>query len=119
MRVRVRARGVVDVLDVDGRPTIDNVDALRDGVCELIEAGEPLLILNLSRVKELGSAWLGELVACRERLRKHSGTIKIVAGAPVRDLFVASGLDALFEIHDDEEAALDSFAPESATAGVP
>jgi anti-anti-sigma factor len=110
---------VVDVLDVRGRPGAGNVEALRDQVLALIRAGEPLLVLNLSRVKRLDSAWLGELVACRERLRKHSGTIKIVAGEPLRELFVVSGLDRLFEIHGDEEAALDSFAPESATAGVP
>lgn len=119
MQLRVRTRGVVDVIDVRGIPSARNVDVLRERVRELIRVGEPLLVLNLARVSGLDSAWLGELVACRERLRKHSGTIKLVAGRPLRDLFVASGLDGLFEIHDDEDAALDSFDPESATAGVP
>jgi anti-anti-sigma factor len=109
----------VDVLEVSGRPSAENVGVLRDTVRELIQAGEPLLVLDLSRVNDLDSAWLGELVACRERLRKHSGTIKIVARTGLRDLFVASGLDRLFEIYGDEDTALDGFAPESATAGVP
>jgi anti-anti-sigma factor len=119
MEIRVRTRGVVDILEFRGRPEAPNVSVLRDQVQALIEAGEPLLVLDLSRVSDLDSAWLGELVACRERVRKHDGVIKIVAVRGPRDLLVASGLDRLFEIYPDEEQALDSFSPESETAGVP
>jgi anti-anti-sigma factor len=119
MQIRVRARGVVDVLDVSGRPNDRNVSVLRERVRELIEAGEPLLVLNLADVPDVDSTWLGELVACRERVRKHDGVIKIVANHGPRDLLVVSGLDRLFEIYHDEEQALDSFSPESETAGVP
>jgi anti-anti-sigma factor len=119
MEIHVRTRGVVDILDVRGRPGAGNVSVLREQVRALIEAGEPLLVLDLSRVSGLDSAWLGELVACRERVRKHDGVIKIVANHDPRDLLVASGLDRLFEIYHDEEQALDSFSPESETAGVP
>ena len=119
MEIRVRTRGVVDTLEFRGRPEASNVSVLRDRVQALIEAGEPLLVLDLSRVSDLDSAWLGELVACRERVRKHHGVIKIVAVQGPRDLLVASGLDRLFEIYPDEEQALDSFSPESETAGVP
>lgn len=119
MEIRVRSRGVVDVLDLRGRPGVRNVSVLRKRVRTLVDAGEPLLVLDLSRVNDLDSAWLGELVACRERVRKHDGVIKIVANHGPRDLLVASGLDRLFEIYHDEEQALDSFSPESETAGVP
>jgi len=119
MEIRVRTRGVVDIVDVRGEPSIRNASALRKKVRALIEAGEPLLVLNLSQVAALDSAWLGELVACRERVRKHDGVIKLVASRRPRDLLVASGLDRLFEIYRDEEQALDSFMPESETAGVP
>jgi anti-anti-sigma factor len=119
MEIRVRPRGVVDVVDVSGRPTSRNASALRKRVLELIEAGEPLLVLNLTNVPDLDSTWLGELVASRERVRRHDGVIKIVARSGPRDLLVASGLDRLFEIYHDEELALDSFDPESETAGVP
>jgi anti-anti-sigma factor len=119
MEIRVRARGVVDVLELRGRAGARNVSALRKRVRALIEAGEPLLILDLSRLTDLDSAWLGELVACRERVRKHDGVIKLVAHDRPRDLLVASGLDRLFEVYHDEEQALDSFDPESETAGVP
>lgn len=119
MEIRVRARGVVDVVDVKGRPNSRNASALRKRVRELIQAGEPLLVLNLMDVPDLDSTWLGELVASRERVRKHHGVIKIVAHHGPRDILVASGLDRLFEIYHDEELALDSFDPESETAGVP
>ena len=119
MEIRVRPRGVVDVLEVSGRPGVRNVSTLRKRVQALIEAGEPLLVLDLGRVPDLDSAWIGELVACRERVRKHDGVIKIVANDRPRDVLVCSGLDRLFEIYHDEEQALDSFSPESETAGVP
>ena len=77
------------------------------------------MIIDLSQVDELVSSWLGELVLCRERVRKQEGTIKIVARGKVQELFVASGLNLVFPLYDDPDDALDSFDPECATAGVP
>jgi anti-anti-sigma factor len=119
MEIRVRNRGVVDVVEVLGKATFRNVEKLHDTVARLIDAGEPFLVADLSQTVDLDSAWIGELVACRERLRKHDGTLKIVACGRCRDLFVAACLDRLFEIYPSEEDAIDGFTPESATAGVP
>ncbi|MHC4429815.1 MAG: STAS domain-containing protein, partial [Planctomycetota bacterium] len=102
-----------------GRATFRNVSQLQDAIGRLIDAGEPFILADLSQVVKLDSSWLGELVACRERVRKHGGTLKVIARGRCRDLFVTSGLDRLFEIYTDEEAALDRFLPECSTAGVP
>lgn len=119
MRIDVKTRGFVDILEVRGEPDADNSNVLGRRVRELVEAREPLLIVDLSRVRALASAWLGELVVCRERVRKQEGTIKVVARGPVKEVFVASALNRVFPLYDNADDALDSFDPECATAGVP
>ncbi len=120
MGIDVRARGAVDVVDVRGDLTRGpELKGLRDRLRGLLAAGESLLVLNLREVSDLDSYALGELVIWRERIRKRDGVIKLVLPAPVYDLFVATRLDSLFEIFRDEEAALDGFAAETETAGIP
>jgi anti-anti-sigma regulatory factor len=62
---------------------------------------------------------LGELVACRERARKHDGIIKLVLNPKQRDFLVSTRVDQLFEIFRDEDEALDSFDAWTTTAGIP
>lgn len=119
MNVHAKHRGIVNVIALDGGATPSDVRAIRDAVADAIEAGTPFLVFDLSGLNGLDSACLGELVACKERLRKHGGSLKIVATGECRDLFAVSELDRVLEIHDDEEQALDSFLPADATAGVP
>jgi len=119
MEIQVHTRGLVDVIEIRGCPSHRNVSRIHEVVGRLIEKGEPFLVADLSHVPDLDSTWLGALVACRERTRRHGGTIKIVAQGRCRDLFAASCLDRVFEVYRDQDEALDSFDPECATAGVP
>ena len=119
MEIQVQTHGFVDVVEIRGRPDVRNVRQILDAVGRLIEKGEPFLVADLSHVPDLDSSWLGALVTCRERTRRHGGTIKIVARGRCLDLFVASCLDRVFEVYRDQDEALDSFDPECATVGVP
>ena len=116
----VRTRGGVDIVDVSGVANPHHCDAtvLRQ-VTRLLESGSCLFVLNLTRALVLDSALLGEVVACRERIRKRGGVTTLLLTSEQADLLMAGGLDALFEIFLDEDVALDSFAATSATAGIP
>jgi len=120
MQVDVRQRGSIEVIDIRGEAEPRNGEGiLRERLAPLMDAGECLFILNITRGPVLDSGFLGELVACRERVRKRHGVIKLVLTRGQRDLIVASRLDALFETFQDEDDALDSFLAENTTAGIP
>ena len=120
MNIEVRMRGPVDIVDVSvGGAPDESRTALHDKLAKLLDAGESLFIVNLTQEPTLDSEWLGELVACRERVRRHQGIIKLVLTPKQYSLVVASRLDSLFETYQDEDDALDSFAPWYTTAGIP
>jgi anti-anti-sigma factor len=120
VQIDVRTRGSVIVLDVSGRMVGGEVGTrLHDELAKLLEVGEPLLVLNLRGVGVIDSEGLGELIACRERVRHGGGVVKLLPTGPIRDLMDASGLSSLFQVYDDEDAALDSFSASCETAGIP
>lgn len=120
MRVEIKSSGAVDIVNVDGRMIgSDCADLLRERVRDLLATAAPLLILDLSDVPEIDSACLGELVACRERVRKGDGVLRLVLGAHERDEFADNRLDRLFEVYASREDALQAFMPDGETAGIP
>ena len=120
LEVDVRTRGVVDIVDVSGTANPHRCDAtILQRVTRLLESGSSLFVLNLTCATALDSALLGEVVACRERVRKRGGVTTLVLTPEQADLLIAGGLDSLFEIFLDEDVALDSFAARNATAGIP
>lgn len=120
MHVEIRKSGPVDVLEIRGRMIGESgARALREKVHDLLREGDPLFVVNLSGLTQMDSASLGELVACREHVRKRSGVMKLVLTGRPYDLFMTTRLDYLFEIYTDEQQALASFDPETMTAGIP
>jgi anti-anti-sigma regulatory factor len=113
MSIEVRRRGLVQIVEVSGD------DPVRERIEALIDEGENLMVVDLTKKPELDSVVLGQLVACREHARRHDGVIKLVVTAGQRELVVATRLDYLFETFKDEEEALDSFQPSDTTAGIP
>ena len=120
MKVETHRRGAIDVLSICGASVLEDDSAtFRAKLERLLEAGESLFVLDMTGVDRVDSTFLGELVAGRERVRKHDGVIKLVLTGKLRDFFLLTRLDQLFEIFRDEEEALDSFVCENATAGIP
>ena len=55
-------------------------------------------------------AGLGELVACKKRIAERGGDIKLLRPVgQVHKLLVMTLLTSLFEVYQDEEAAVSSF----------
>jgi anti-anti-sigma factor len=120
VHIDVRSCGAVDVLHVSGRMTGRRLaDRLRAEFARLLEGDTLIFVLNLVDVADVDSGFLGELIACRERVRKRGGCVKLVLNRWMLDLLAAGGLDSLFEVFREEDDALDSFSPVSETAGIP
>ncbi len=109
--VTFREEGDVVVVDVCGKLMIGKDSAgLRAMLQELADAGYRSVLLNVAGVTHIDSSGLGELVACRMRLIRLNGALKLLnLQKPVNDLFRTTRLDSVFEKYEDESVAILSF----------
>ena len=110
MKIEVRKKGKVSIVDVTGRMSLGEGDsALRDRVKELLGAGDTLILLNLLHVPHMDSASIGEVVACHKRAAEKGGTVKVVIQGKVHETFNMARLYRVFDIFADVESALADF----------
>lgn len=68
------------------------------------------MVLNFGRVKYLGSCMLGTLIRLSKRIADSGGELKLCSIHPaIFKMFMLVKLDRIFDIYQDEEAALGSF----------
>jgi anti-sigma B factor antagonist len=112
MGIVARKRGDVLILDLRGDVSVSTIEkiALHQKVKAALEGGERRLLVNFDEVGFMDSAGFGELLASFISTRKSGGRIKLERmAARIRNLFNITGLERVFEIFDDEEAAVRSF----------
>ncbi len=111
MKVRIRQRGNVSVVDVHGEITIGGNDvALKEAVRTLLDAGKREILLNIEQVSYMDSAGLGELAACHKRVAVARGALKLLnPSRKIADLLKITKADDVFETFVDEDLALASF----------
>jgi anti-sigma B factor antagonist len=112
MKITERKSGDVTILDVEGKILLGEGDVqLRHKVVELIERKESKLILNLANVPYMDSGGLGEIVRSYTTATREGGTLKLLyATKRISDLLTITKLITVFEIFDDEAAAVSSFS---------
>jgi anti-sigma B factor antagonist len=110
MKITQRKANDVTILDIEGKITIGVGDvAVRDAVQTALAGGKSIL-LNMAKVSTIDSAGVGELVSAYTTVTKRGGKLKLVnLPAKVNDILQITQLITVFEIHDDEMEALDSF----------
>lgn len=118
--VTVREAGTVTVLEVDGRLTLGAAaNEFRDKAHEIIEAGRHKILVSLHQVKYVDSAGMGELLGVLMSLKNSGGQLRLVVPEKILRLFEVANLHRVFDIHDDEAAALAKFSEpaQAQTAG--
>lgn len=110
--INQRQVGDVTILDLKGKLRVGgNTVALHRSLRTLVIEGKKLIILNLAGVTYIDSCGLGELVASQVSVENKSGQLKLVGlTEPLNELFEATRLTAVFDIHEDEADALEHFA---------
>jgi anti-sigma B factor antagonist len=77
----------------------------------LIERNDNKLVLNLANVPYMDSGGLGEVVRSYTTVKRAGGDLKLLnATKRISDLLTITKLITVFEIHEDEAAAVASFA---------
>jgi anti-sigma B factor antagonist len=101
----------VTVVDVAGRITLgDGTNTLRDAMEGLVAGGGRKVLLNLADTSYIDSSGFGELVSGYTSLRRAGGSLKLLNPTQrIKSLLDMTNLSAIFEVHDDEARAVQSF----------
>ncbi len=77
---------------------------------EVLEQSDSRVIIDLSGVRRIDSAGLGQLMSCYSHLVKNRGAMKMLNPGPeIRKLLDMTGLTKLIPTFQDEQEALNSF----------
>ena len=112
MTFKVREVGGVTIVDLSGKITMgDGSPTLREEVHKLLDEGKKKIVLNLADVNYIDSSGLGELVSAYTAVKNAGGELKLLnLTSKVRDLLVITKLVTVFDVKDDEAAAVAAFA---------
>jgi anti-sigma B factor antagonist len=111
MKVNVRQRDGVTILDLKGKITIGVGDvALRNAVQEAINGGATKVVINLRDVTTIDSSGVGELVSAYTTATNRGAKLRL-ANLPkkVTDILQITQLITVFDVFDSEDEAVRSF----------
>lgn len=114
MSVKSSTRQVdgVTIVDLSGRITLgEGSAALKDTVHDLLSKGLKRIVLNLGEVNYVDSSGIGALVSALTAAKNQGGQLKLLnVTKRVHDLLQITKLHSLFDVKNDEAAAVQSFA---------
>jgi len=112
MEIVKRQVAGVSILDLNGKLTIGAGDvALRGALLAELEDGHTKIVINLQNVTVIDSSGLGELIRCKTTAAAKNGEIKLLhVNLKARKLLTMAHLVGVFEMFDDEQMAVASFA---------
>ncbi len=111
MKIEERALENVVVLDLKGKLTIGEGDALlKETIQKLIDQGHNKLLLNLEGVPYVDSAGLGEIVRTYTTVSRQGGSLKLLnLTKRITDLLAITKLLTVFDTFESEAEAVSSF----------
>ena len=111
MKASTRQVDGITVVDLSGRITLgEGSVVLRDSVRDLLAKGDKKILLNLGEVTYIDSSGIGELVSAFTTVRNQGGELKLLnLTKKVHDLLQITKLYTVFDVKDDEAAAISSF----------
>ena len=113
MSMKISSRQVdgVTIMDCSGRITLGEGSVmLRDSVRELLGKGQKKIVLNLADVNYIDSSGIGELVSAFTTAKNQGGELKLLnLTKKVHDLLQITKLYTVFDVKEDETAAVKAF----------
>jgi anti-sigma B factor antagonist len=112
VKLTTRQVGDVTVIDAVGRITLgEGASTFRDTVRDQVASGHKKLLLNLAEISYIDSSGIGEMVSGFTTVANQGGAMKLLnLTKRVQDLLQITKLYTVFEVFDDEAAAIRSFA---------
>lgn len=112
MKTSTRQVDGITIVDLSGRITLGEGSViLRDTIRDLVGKGQKKILLNLGDVTYIDSSGIGELVSAFTTVRNQGGELKLLnLTKKVHDLLQITKLYTVFDVKDDEAAAVGSFS---------
>ena len=112
MKIHTRAVGDVHILDISGRIVLgEATKTIRQTISDLLVNGGRKIVLNLKDVNYVDSSGIGELVRSYTSVTREGKQLKLLnLTEKIRDLLVITKLLTVFQVYENEQAALASFA---------
>jgi anti-sigma B factor antagonist len=114
---KIRRAGDVTIVDLDGRMSLTDTlwagtgTVLVEVIRELVNSGEPKILLNLAGVTYVDSSGIGDLTGAMASVQRQNGQLKLLNPTPkVTDVLRFTRLDTFLEIKGDENSAIQSFS---------
>jgi anti-sigma B factor antagonist len=111
VKLTTHESGDVTIVVASGKLTMgEGASALRNKIRELVAGGSRRIILNLADVTYMDSSGMGELIGAHTSVTTAGGEVKLLNLAKrVHDLLKLTKLYTVFEVFEDEPAAVSSF----------
>ena len=111
MKVDVRHRGDVIIVDLEGRLVMGIGDEiLREVVNELLAENWKKILLNLRKVTIMDSSGMGEIVSSWKVAKSFGASVKLLRpGDGIKRTLRLTQILPLLEVFDDEAEAVSSF----------
>lgn len=112
MKIEARTEGDVHILVLDGRLVAGTGDvALNEAMNEAVAEGHSKILLDLSKIKRIDSAGIGELMASRKLAQRFGSEIRLLnVEGQVHHILEMGQLLPLFTIYSDPETAVEDFS---------
>jgi len=112
MKANNRQIDGITIVDLSGRIVLgEDTALLRKTVRDLIAGGHKRVLLNLAEVPFIDSSGIGELVSAFTAVRREGGDVKLLKlTRRVSDVLQIVKLETVFDVFNDEAAAIQSFA---------
>lgn len=111
LEVVVREESGVGIIEASGEIDVYNSGEIKKLMDAYIARGTSNILLDMRGVEYLDSSTISVLLVERERLILHGGRLKLLGlQENPRKVFEIAKIESIFEIYDNEEEALRSFA---------
>ncbi|MTI88620.1 MAG: STAS domain-containing protein [Balneolaceae bacterium] len=109
--IAIRQKEGISILDISGELDAHTASQLENSLKSLIDDDKYSIIVNCNGLDYIASAGLGVFMAYIEDVRGLGGDIKLTnMNDRVYNVFDLLGFPTLYDIHDDEHEALESFS---------
>ena len=113
-RLKVSKLGAITQVEFVDRNILDesNIQQIGDELNTIIdEVPTPKVLIRFANVEHLSSAALGALITVNNRVKGKDGELRLSEIDPqIREVFKITKLDKIFQIFDNADEALSSFA---------
>ena len=116
MTTTTRQVGFVAIVDISGQIVLGKESAsLRSLISDLLSKGHKKILLNLANVERIDTAGLAYIISALKSVRIQEGELKLVNPTKhIQDVLQLTRLTTVFDIRDDEAAAVRSFGESDA-----